>query len=879
MDINWSEKNTVELEKFFSTDINTGLDREQYLRSKAKYGENLIYSDALQKHNFYGLKKKKRNIKAMLSGSVGMIGVLYFFIMIILKLINPEIKIYIFLIFYIFLAVSAFTLSGNSEKKYEYLYKTSRPKALVIRENKRKKVFMENIVPGDVIILSAGDIVPADARIISDGYILCRHPDKNGDFVKFKKTSESPENIVYASDIIEYGSAFAIVIATGENTHTAINQNEPDMKDSAWQSSDECSFAQKRARKISKCFFLASVFLSMLIIVSGITQERDFIVLIMTCLAVSAACFPEQISIITDFAVLYGMHKLSKSGVLIKTPSAIDEINNIDTFIAKKTESFTQDKMRLDKIAGHDITFENLHSIGYILSCMAICANVTSTQRADKNKNIYSGSAVDTAVYEALDKCKLTYDGIIQAYKKIGRTIYDPQTGIKGAMIFKEGRVNFVCFGEASSILDRCILKQREQISENLDDLYREYDLVMAVASKDFNNNNLNNLNFLGFVCFSEPKTKAVFESIDYLKKGGVNPVMIADSDTVHMKRATVKFGLFKNIDSAHIFNDFKINAMDKEGTFYINSDKIRALTPISVNNKIKLLKALKFKRKHPALTVNDIEEINLTNESCTVFTSANTEAEILKNKAAVITNNLTVATVLKTIKNAVLIYRNTCKITHFSAMIFMSQYLFILFALLLNGAYILNPVQIIWSGIGAGYILAVSICFSDENKNWYVLRNKIKNYKKEKDFYTVILKYGFIYALLIFAFSVLSFFVCLMIKSPEILNITFKYYINSKISESDILSAQTAAFISYIISIILIAANHIRKSRRYNKIFITAFILNISGILLSVLVPFIRDFLDFGILDIKTSVISVLLGLCPVIITLFIKKRIFYEY
>ena len=929
MDINWSEKNTAELELFFSTDSKKGMSREQYLNAKAQHGENIIDSEMLEQQNFYGLQKKKINIKAMLTEAVGITGILFLIVIIILKLIGVDVNVYIFLFFFLFLSALAFILSVSSEKKYEYLYKLARPKALVIRRNKRIKVFIEKIVPGDVLLLSSGDIVPADARIVFEDGFSCVRAEKNGAFTQMPKTAgiiksavrnpETPANIVCAADVVHSGSAIAIVTATGKNTRIAKKSEEisdvdidadNDVNTDGGETRTESSAMQKYAGKLSRDFFLASIIFAMIIIISGIIQSRDIAAVILTCLAVSAAGFSEQIPVIIDFAVIYGMRRLAGFGILVKKTSAIDEINNIDTVVAKKNESFTQNKMTLIKISEREASAENASEIGYILSCMTMCANVSAHKNKNSGKTIYTGSAIDAAVFEALNKCGLDYDAISQTYQKMGKTIYNPENGIKSAVVLKDGKFNLICFGEAVNILERCsrrtdVMGRLSQFDkrgldifrERVADLYKEHDLVMAVASKDFNHRNAGNIRavnaetesnliFLGFACFSQPKTSAVFESIDYLKKSGINPVMIVDSDNAQSRSAAVKFGIVKNT-AADILNDGKIKRMG-DSLFYINAEKFRLFTPISLQNRIKFLQALKFRKKYPAVTINDVEEISLLNEPCAVFTSVGTETGILKNKASVITKNLTVSTILKTVRNAVLIYRNICRIFHFSSAMFTAQYLLIFLAVLLNGAYILSPVQIIWSGICAGFIFAVSLCFDEENKNWHILRKKIKEHRKKKIFIRTILKQGFIYGLLIFAFAAVSFFACMIIKNPGSVIDAIKSYINSGSNfEPDIAntikSAQTAAFITYIFACMSTALYYMKGPRFLdfkmlkNKVFTIAFILNLSAVCAAVFVPQVRDFSGFGDIGAVIFAVSAAAGLFPVIIANFIREKIFF--
>jgi Ca2+-transporting ATPase len=822
---------------------------------------------------------------------------------------------------YIFLAASAFVLCLNSEKKYGYLYKAARPKALVVRNGRRKNVFIESIVPGDIILLSAGDIVPADARLVFADSFMCVRVNRNGEPFPMRKTAEvisgnyanyadsgNAPNTVYASDVVGYGYASAIVTATGRDTYAAslsrskskssLNSNAEEAR----EVSAESSFMQRGAYWLSKNFFLASVFLSGLILFWGLLLGRDIIDLLLTCLAVSAACFSEQIPIVADHAAMRSMHRMAKLGILVKKSSIIDEINTMDMIIAKKNESFTQDKMQLAAIDGCEVIPENLPQISRILSYAAICSNVAVTVSGGKKK-IYAASAIDAAVFAALDKCGLDYDGINQTYQKIGKTIYN--RGVKSAIAVTDKKFNLVCFGEAFNIIGRCAFDGGSPgfHREKAGDLYREYDLVMAVAAKDFNYRYADNLQvlnaetksdlaFLGFVCFSEPKTPAVFESIDYLKKSGITPVMIADSDTAYTRNAAVKLGVVKNLASAHICDDGRIAAMG-DAKFYINAENIRIFTPISLHNRIKLLRALEFKNKSPAVTINDMTEIPLLEMPCVFFTSVNTETGVLKNKASVITKNLAVSTVLKTVKNAVLVFRNTSRVAHFSSAIFMSQYLLVVFAAMLNGAFINTPAQIIWGGICAGYIFAVSMCFNEENRQWHILRRRIKEYKDARKFNRAVLKYGFIYGFLIFLFTAASFLICMTIKggAPVSGFGIIVAYVNSGAGAAgsatdNIASAQTAAFVTYIAACISMSLNY---SARFfdlnfrafkNKVFLFAVILNISAVAAAVFIPFVREFLGFGEISLTVLGISVLAGLFPAVIAklLLFRKGIFFQ-
>jgi hypothetical protein len=195
--------------------------------------------------------------------------------------------------------------------------------------------------------------------------------------------------------------------------------------------------------------------------------------------------------------------------------------------------------------------------------------------------------------------------------------------------------------------------------------------------------------------------------------------------------------------------------------------------------------------------------------------------------------------------------------------MLAFSQYLLILFSVLTGGEYILAPTAMIWSGIGAGYLFAVSICFNENNGGWHIARKKIKKFKAKKKYELAVFKCAFVYALLAFASALAGFFSC------------------AAIGLLDPRSAQTAAFVSYFTLCAATAPRYIKGKRLFdfgilkNKIYAFALALNLCGILCAVFLPAVRDFLGFGEIGAGVFGTSAAIGLFFSILTAFFKKNI----
>ena len=939
MQINWSERNIQEIELFFSTDIRKGLDKENYENAKKQYGANIIKSKVLERQNFYGLEKKKSNLKFIFSRAVSIFGIIYIALLVILQFMDADVNIYVIAPFLAFSIISAVILGSRSEKKHAYLHKLCRPRALVMRNGRRKRVFIESIVPGDLIILSTGDIVPADARLISANSLSCieittenrtAHIKKTDGVLNIPKISLSDDiivnsNIVFATDIIASGSGLAVVIATGKNTriirtfaHLEQDRETSDMTESDADETSELSQLQKDTAVITQKFSLISVLFAMILLILGILMQRDFESVLLVSFTLVASMFTDKLPVIIDFAVMQGLINLSQKGMLIKKSSTVDKLNRIDTLIAKKNETYIKNELKFQKIYydhwDYDVIPKNTIKIGKILSYMALCSNVDEV-RTKKNKIQYTGLPIDIATVKAFKGCGLNFTGLYEVYERYGKTAYNPQSGYKSVFVYDRYQNKFilVCLGEAENILKRCARRESgvnyinfDRRSFNIykrkiDDLYKSYDWVMAVAIKEYEKNNIsfamdeNNLDFLGIISLSEANIFGVYENIDYLKKSGVSPVMIVDANNHATQRAAKRLGVLNDkrgssqpgqinnqSDFGKILDDDKIAWMG-DGVFYSNAHKYRLFMPISIQNRVKFLKALKFRKKTSAVTVSDLSELPVLTESDISFTQTAVETGVLTNKASVILKNLSISSILNVVKGAAVIYKNVYNIISFAVSFFTAQYLLVFFALIFDGMYMLNVSQMIWGGIIVGYMCALAMCFGEDTNKWYIFRSKLKNYKK---YSKEMIKHGISTGILIFFTVVISFALCLILENDE-MNITdtLMQYIGSDKSggietAANILSAQTGGFIALIfvcltITLINIKSKHLSDLKIFkNTVFMATIAGNIILLAAVMAIPFLNDTLGFALLSAKSIVSVILIGIIIPSVFMFFKIK-----
>ena len=867
--INWSGRTKKDLELFFSTDTKNGLSSEKYKQAKKIYGKNIIALNNMHNpcvHGFYDLEKKSINYRALLTRSIGIFGVIYILTLMLISLLGFGMSLFLTSAYMLLVFVSLI-LFALSEFRYYNLYKALRPKVWVKRNGRKIKVSAESLVPGDMIALLKGDIVPADARIIGSKNLSCLHKLKtiDGDkAIKLEKTHRKRNDtgdisvvgleydILYASDVITSGYAVAVVFATGSNifasqiqntqkSNTAVSaafsaNSKNERRGKPFRSSNSAetsniSVIQKSSERISKTLFLLSLALLGPAVLLGILPYRDLTLTILTALTVSAAAFTEQTAILVDFAITSGMNRAAKSGVLIRKTADIDKLNRINKLVARKTEFCSHENLRLQRVylagseIGYDVSKKNRNKISYILlNAAAVC------------------DVKDDAVAKAVFKSAAVLKADWRSVRQFNETAY--KNGIRSAPILTDGLV-LSCFGEAENIIGKCTkqltdkaakLANIPELEHQLLSLFEKYDLVMALALKELNpaaeslDTEVSNLDFYAFLCFSEFTKKGsstVRRDIDRLRKLGITPVMLAESSGVYAYKTAVSYGIMGEYED---YSNAAINDAEIAKLTNIDLNKLRLISCTAAENKSRVLRAFRIQNIRAAITAANAEEVKLLEESYLSFCKTSAKDEIIKSKSTINMKNLSLSMIIDVIKQARLIYKNALNVMSFCTGLFIAQYLLIFAATLTAGVYILNPMQIIWSSVGAGFFCALAIAANNEDVN------KLKAYSiaaNENDYFKILRNRAWIQGLLMFLATMTVFLVFFGIETRSI-----SAYIGSR---GQHINAQTAAFLCYLAACFISAARYVSIK---NKIFIAAAVLNITAVVIAITVEPVREYL-----------------------------------
>lgn len=406
-------------------------------------------------------------------------------------------------------------------------------KVLVRRQGKEIMVNRTDLVSGDIVILSSGQIVPADIRLVKNFGLTIDESALTGESIgvakQVKEMDSTPKNlteiknIVFAGTIVSQGQGEGVVFATGERTEFG-------------KIISFTSYAKKRSSFLNQINGLSDFLFKAVMIVASLLfvvlvlfkSELGINNIFLFVIAISIAIVPEMLPLISIIALTKASIKLVKKGVLVKRLSALEDLGGVEIICTDKTGTITENVLKVSEIVGE----KKDECLKYALM---------SSQRATDSDHILAGS-FDSAIWEQADeKMKKT----ITVAKKIWQGPFDPVFRWQFSVYADNGSALIAIKGSPESIIERCKINKGEQ--EKLILQAKEFGSkgfrVLAVACKKteldskYNEKAINDLEFLGFINFTDPIKPTTEKALRLAKQLGLQiKILTGDTKEVAMQ-------------------------------------------------------------------------------------------------------------------------------------------------------------------------------------------------------------------------------------------------------------------------------------------------------------------------------------------------------
>lgn len=496
--------------------------------------------------------------------------------------------------------ILGFVQEYKAERALRMLKKYIAPRCKVIRNGRVDEIQARFLVPGDIVYLSIGDVVPADIRLIQIDSMTTDESSLTGESLPvLKKTTvvsqdhslpQYLQNVVFMGTSVSSGNGRGIVTATGASTFFG--------KTAGYLKSDqqEGDF-QKNIRRFSN--FLIKVILSMVIFIFLVNWalDRGWFDSFLFALALAVGITPEILPIIMTITLSNGALKMAKEKVVVKRIASVEDFGNIDTLCCDKTGTLTEGKISLSQYYNLDEEKDDQ------LVVFGMLCNTAS--RVDHMKAY--GNPIDKAIWESPQAGRLEKE--YDQYKLVDTNEFDFERRIMSVVAKdsqQSGDLLFIAKGAPESIFNDCdfalIKNKKIEIKNKLPELnkkFKDYEdqgyRVIAIAKKPIQNRKTSkedekNLCLIGFLLFLDPAKPTVKESLVTLEKLGVRIKVISGDSPVITRKICQDVGL-EIISNRIITGDDLENIDDKKYEEYSNQYNVFArITP---EQKYKIVSSL----------------------------------------------------------------------------------------------------------------------------------------------------------------------------------------------------------------------------------------------------------------------------------------------
>jgi Mg2+-importing ATPase len=431
----------------------------------------------------------------------------------------------------------------RAEKTVKALQSKVSVKAVVIREGKPSEIDSRLIVPGDLVSLYVGDIVPADMRIVESKDLHANEAALTGESFPVEKNSESLDlkhptpqqltNYLFMGSIVANGSARCIVVSTGKNTEFGF------ISKSLIRTHPETEF-QKGVRNYGTLLLTLTLALAIGIFVLNTVLGHPLIDSLLFSLAVAVGLVPELMPAIVTISLSQGARVMTKRKVIVKRLVSIEDFGNMDVLCTDKTGTLTEGKIALKDYFSL-VEDKDPRIMSYSLLCNSAILGEKTT-----------GNPMDVAIWEYAIRNSVQES--IKPYSKIDEIPFDYQRRMMSVVVRKDGDFILITKGAPESVISRCsyaeTTKKNEPTSDALESIRAKFSnlsqqgyRVLAVAYRSMDAKKAytvfdeTDLTFLGFLIFTDPPKEDAHRAVTKLKEMGIDvKILTGDNELVARK-------------------------------------------------------------------------------------------------------------------------------------------------------------------------------------------------------------------------------------------------------------------------------------------------------------------------------------------------------
>ncbi|MBQ8379183.1 MAG: HAD-IC family P-type ATPase, partial [Clostridia bacterium] len=578
-------------------------------------------------------------------------------------------------------AIMGFAQEMKAEAAVASLKKMTTPSAKVIRDGKVTVCSSEEIVPGDIITLEAGDRVPADARVIwevsssIDESMLTGESEpiqKDVEVVKSDAQINERVNMIYSGCNVVYGKVNAVVVETGMNTELG------KIASSVQRDKEVLSPLQIKINKISKALSMIIAVIIGIVLIYSILVGNQLLETIMLCISLAVAAIPEGLPAVITITLSIGTTTMAKKNTIVRKMSAVETLGSLDVICSDKTGTITQNKMTVKEVVFNSKSYsmlkEPIENSELLINTMVLC---NDSKIDPENPEELIGDPTETALFKYAMDLGYKPQDMVNVNKRVAEVPFDSDRKMMTTVNQIGDKIVVCTKGSLDSIIEKCtsyyengqikemnaahknkILKfEKDMAAKSLRNLAFSYKIISSVPDTQEEIEKLeNDLTFIGLVGMMDPPRETVKESIKTCKEAGIKPVMITGDSLSTAVAIAKEIGIFEEGSEA-----IEGKELDKFSDEQLIKEvkKYSVYARVQPEHKVRIVKAWQANEKVVGMTgdgVNDAPAIKLAHVGIGM---GKTGTEVTKSVADVILVDDSFSTIVDAVGEGRRIYDN----------------------------------------------------------------------------------------------------------------------------------------------------------------------------------------------------------------------------